>query len=197
MAGNDVTVRLVTEVPWTDVLAVFGSRGDPARCWCQYFKVSNAEWNTDPAEKRRSMLHDQVTRDAATPTGVIAYVDGDPVGWSAVEPRPRYSRLATTRVVAAGSDEAPDDASVWAVTCFVVRVGLRRRGVSNALLAGAVDLARSHGARVIEGYPVDPTATKASSADLYHGALSVFERAGFEVVSRPFPGRAVVRLGGT
>jgi GNAT superfamily N-acetyltransferase len=82
---------------------------------------------------------------------------------------------------------------VWAVTCFVVRVGHRRRGVASALLDGAVDLARRHGAAVVEGYPVDTSARKASSAELYHGPLSVFGAAGFTEVARPSPARAVVR----
>ncbi len=94
-----------------------------------------------------------------------------------------------------GSAESdPDDRSVWAVTCFVVRVGYRRRGVARALLRGAVDEARRGGARVVEAYPVDTAGQKVSSADLYHGPLSAFEAAGFAITGRPVEGRAVMRL---
>jgi len=36
----------VTDAPWDDVRTVFGTRGDPARCWCQWFKVDAAAWKT-------------------------------------------------------------------------------------------------------------------------------------------------------
>jgi hypothetical protein len=45
----------------------------------------------------------------------------------------------------------------------------------------------------VEAFPVEAL-PGTSSADLYHGPLSVFEKAGFEVVARPSEGRAVVRL---
>ena len=50
-------------------------------------------------------------------------------------------------------------------------------------------------ARLIEGYPVDADAReKSSSAELYHGTVSLFESARFTVVSRPTPSRALMRL---
>ena len=187
-----ISVRPATEVPWDDVRTVFGTRGDPSRCWCQWFKVTNAEWeSTEPAQFER-MLCDQVSAATVSP-GLIAYADGEPAGWAAVEARPGYRRL-TTMMVAAASPEPQGDPAVWAVTCFVVRVGYRKRGVSAALLAGAMEFARSHGARLLEGYPVDVAEKKTSSADLFHGALSTFLSAGFEVVARPSDGRAVVQL---
>ena len=60
-------------------------------------------------------------------------------------------------------------------------------------MRGAVEQARSLGAHVLEGYPVEVTA-KAKVSELYRGSLLLFEAAGFEVVSRPSVGRAVVRL---
>ena len=94
-----------------------------------------------------------------------------------------------------GSRQEPDDASVWAVTCFVVRVGYRRRGVAAALLRGAVAQARGEGARVVEGYPVDAALRpKAPSAELYHGTVSLLAAAGFVEVARVRADRAVMEL---
>ncbi|NQX14203.1 GNAT family N-acetyltransferase [Microbacteriaceae bacterium VKM Ac-2855] len=112
-----------------------------------------------------------------------------------MEPRTAYERLRRSRLVTSGSADPLHDDSVWAITCFVVPVAHRRQGVSAALLQAAVDFARASGARMVEGYPVDPTAAaKKSSAELYHGVLSVFEAAGFTVQHRPSASRALVRL---
>ncbi len=110
----------------------------------------------------------------------------------AVEPRRAYPRILGSRMIGL-STEPVDADDVWFVSCFVVRVGHRRSGVAGALLAGAIEHARRHGARVLEAFPVE-TLPGTSSADLYHGPLSAFERAGFEVVARPSEARAVVRL---
>ena len=191
---TDAVVRTVPvdEVPWDDVRAVFGTRGDPARCWCQWFKIPTGQLQHSSPDELSGMLHDQVLRGPAP--GAIAYLEDEPVGWCAVEPRPRYSRLLNTKVANATTEPA-DDPSVWAVTCFVVRVGFRRRGVAQALLEAAVDRARAAGARAVEGYPVD-TAERvdASSASLYVGTLSLFLAAGFTEVARPQPDRVLVSL---
>lgn len=186
----DVVTRSIAVVPWADAETVFGTRGDPATCWCQYFKMTNAQWKTATRDDCRDALREQ----APGGPGLIAYLDGEPVGWVAIEPRTRYSALLHRKAVAASQEPADAD-DVWAITCLVVRVGFRRRGVGGELVTAAVDHARSHGARVVEAYPVDTTAVeKTSSAELYHGVLSTFEREGFSVVARPTPSRAVVVL---
>src|SRR6185503_6366863 len=110
--------------------------------------------------------------------GVLAYEGDEPVGWCAVEQRTAYRRILNSHLITE-SDEELDAGDVWFVSCFVVRVGHRRKGVAGALLEGAVAHAREHGARVIEAFPV-VAGPDTSSADLYHGPLSAFEAAGFE-----------------
>lgn len=192
-AAGEHKIINVADAPWPDVVTVFGTRGDSARCWCQFFKSSKVVWDADSVTEFRDELRLQVAEPPSP--GVIVYENGEPVGWCAVEPRTQYPRLQQSTIVREGSAEMVEDASVWAVTCFVVRVGHRRRGIGGALLRGAVEQARSLGARVLEGYPVDVTAkAKVSAAELYHGSVTLFEAAEFEVVSRPSSGRAVVRL---
>lgn len=187
----NVRVVPVVDVPWDDVRTVFGTRGDPARCWCQYFKVDAAAWKAQDIPGFERALCEQIdagrTSGGAGP-GLLAYAGDDPVGWVAVEPRSSYRRIVTSTAI---EDAGP--APVWTVSCFVVRVGHRRRGIAAALLDGAVAHARANGARAIEAFPVE-AGPGVSSADLYHGPLSVFEAAGFDVVDRPRDGRAVVRL---
>jgi ribosomal protein S18 acetylase RimI-like enzyme len=177
---------------WADVVTVFGTRGDPASCWCQYFHLRGRAWSEAAPPSLRDRLHAEVTA-GDVPPGVLAYSGGEPLGWCQVGPKAGFARLAASKVSVAPDGE-PDPDGLWAVTCFVVPVRVRRRGVARGLLDGAVAHAAAHGARVVEAYPVDPAAkASVSSAELYHGSLSMFEQAGFVEVRRPLPARAVVR----
>lgn len=187
-------VRPVHEVPFDDVATVFGTKGDAAHCWCQWWKLTNAEYRATADADRCDLLHAQ-SRDAATSPGVLAYRDDVPVGWCGVEPRPRYARIRRTKALAAAlQGEDLDDDTVWSVVCFVVPREHRGSGVTRALLAGAVATAKAGGARVVEAYPVDTGGARIPSADLFQGSLSVFVDAGFDVVGWQKPGRPVVRL---
>jgi GNAT superfamily N-acetyltransferase len=190
MSAGGILIADASATRWDDVAAVMGTRGDPARCWCQFFRLTNREWQTGRTADRREALRAQL--GTGRPPGVLAYdADGTPIGWCAVAPRGDYPRLATGVVSSATSDED----GLWAVTCFVVRTGERRRGAANVLLGGAIELARRHGATAIEAYPVDVTAKPStSSSELYHGPLSLFVREGFVEVARPRAARPVVRL---
>jgi len=190
--GADIRVLPVTDVPWDDVRTVFGTRGDPSTCWCQYFKVSPEVWKQGDVPAFERALCEQAAESGPGP-GMLAYLGDVPVGWCAIEPRTSYSRILNSQIVKE-TREPLEAGDVWAVTCFVVRVGYRRRGVGSALLAGAVEHARSNGARVIEAYPMDPRVKKISAADLYHGPLPTFEAAGFETIARPSETRALVQL---
>jgi len=184
------TVVEATSERWDDLVTVLGARGDPPRCSCQWFRHQRPGFYATTPEQRRADLRTQV--DAPIPPGVLVHDDaGEPSGWCAIAPRADYPRLASYPVAAATGDED----GLWAVTCFVVRVGKRRQGLAEVLLEGAVDLARRHGATTIEGYPIDTTVRAASAAELFHGPLAVFLRLGFtEVGARTSKARPVVRL---
>jgi GNAT superfamily N-acetyltransferase len=184
-----VSIEAATADRWDDVEAVLGLRGDPSRCWCQYFRSANGPYVFGDREGNRAAMRRQLTT-AKVPPGLVAYQDGTPVGWCAVAPRSDYPRIEHMRVPAASSDE-PD---LWSVTCFVVRVGQRRSGVAGRLLAAAVEFARRHGARTVEAYPFDLSVRGTGANSLFVGTLSMFQRAGFVEVARPLPARAVVRL---
>ncbi len=189
-------VEPLTPQRWDDVVALFGTRGDPSWCWCQYFRVTGRmSTTTHLAQDNRAALHRQVL-DGPRPPGLLAYAGAEPVGWVALGPRPAYPRLVASRALATVSGSDIDDEEVWSVTCFVVRVGRRREGVATALLAAAVEFARGQGVRVLEGQPVDVVARagSVSGAELYHGVASTFTAAGFTEVGRTAPTRPVMRL---
>jgi GNAT superfamily N-acetyltransferase len=187
------------EAAWDDLQAVFGTRGDPAGCWCQWFKIRDKDWRSVPRDELRERFREQTGAghpDAATTSGLVAYLHGEPAGWCAVEPRTHYlERMSRMRVPWRGREEDPQDPGVWAVTCFVTRTGFRRRGVSRALTSAAVDYARERDATALEAYPmVVPPDAKLAWGELYVGNRTVFDDAGFREVSRPTPRRVVMRV---
>lgn len=190
-----ITVVPVGEAAWDDVARVFGTRGDPAGCWCQWFRLTAAEFKRAPVDELRERMREQSGQRPSP--GVLAYLGDEPVGWCAVAPRAEYPLLTNSRIAnAADSDAVAAPArGIWAVTCFVVRVGFRKRGVAGALVRAATDFAIDNGARRIDAFPVDPAArASVSASELYHGTVSLFASAGFEVVARPTRTRAVMRL---
>jgi GNAT superfamily N-acetyltransferase len=198
MAGQpEISIVPANEASCADLQAIFGTRGQGSRCWCQRYKLAPREaFRNFPAEERAHRLRTQTEcghPGSDTTSGLVAYLDGEPVGWCAVEPRPAFTGLVrNNRVPWEGRDEDPDDESVWAVTCLFVRAGYRKRGVSGALARAAVDHARERGARAIEGYPM--TTKNAILEELHVGTEAVFAGAGLREVARPTKRRAVMRL---
>ncbi|KGN39235.1 GNAT family N-acetyltransferase [Knoellia subterranea] len=194
----DYVVKPANAVPFDDIQTVFGGRGDAHGCQCQWFKLAPKEsLGRVGIDELRARLEEQSRcghpRARAT-TGLVAYNGDDPVGWIAVEPRTAYTSMVRNgKVPWEGRDENREDPSVWAVTCFVARVGHRKRGVSRALLAAAVEHARARGATAIEGYPM-ASAQGAITGELFVGLEPVFADAGFDVVTRPTKRRVVMRL---
>jgi len=183
-----VTVRPVSEALFGDVQRVFGTRGQAAHCQCQGYRLGWYDQHSDNVQGRRELLRDQVIEGH----GLLAYLGGEPVGWCSVAPRCDYGYLRQTTW--RGRTEDKDDPSVWAVTCLVVRAGFRRQGVSRALVAGTIDLAREGGARAVEAYPMKPAPGKdVPWGEMHVGKLSTFLGAGFQVVHVPSLRRAVVR----
>jgi GNAT superfamily N-acetyltransferase len=192
-------IRIVpaNEASWDDLQAIFGTRGQAFTCQCQRYKLRRREaFRSFPVEERADRLRGQTDcghPEADATSGLVAYLDDEPVGWCAVEPRTAYEGLLrNNRVPWTDRDEDKADDSVWAVTCLLTRAGFRKRGVSRALASAAVDFARERGARAIEGYPI--TTKEVIQEELHVGTLSVFADAGFAEVSHPTPRRVVMRI---
>jgi GNAT superfamily N-acetyltransferase len=194
-----IQVVPANEASWEDLRVIFGTRGYAAYCQCQKFKYRS--W----AEQRSLSVADRMERlqaqthcgypSATTTSGLVAYLDGEPVGWCAVEPRTAYARLLRTPVPWKGRDEDPSDDGVWAIVCFATRAGFRRRGVSRALARATVDFARERGARALEAYPMlTEPGQEVTWGELNVGSRGIFADAGFDEVSHPTLRRVVMRI---
>ena len=183
-----------------DVQTVFGDRGSAAVCQCQRFKLAPREaFKSYPPEERALRLRAQTRCGqprATTTSGLVAYLDSEPVGWCAVEPRPAYEGLLRVyRVPWEGRAEDKADETVWAVTCVFTRAGFRRRGIGYALARATVDFARERGARALEAYPMlTRPGDDITWGELHMGTRSMFAAAGFTDVIRPTPRRVVMRV---
>ena len=193
-----LTIVPANEASWDDLVAVFGTADYAGRCRCQRLKVRGWMWRDSTEEERSAMLREQTgcgDPDATSTSGLVAYVDGVPAGWVAVEPRTAYPKLRGTRIPWTGRDEDKDDEGVWAVTCFVVRKGYRGRGLTYSLARATIDYARGRGARALEAYPmITQPGKEITWGELNVGARQVFEEAGFEEVSHPTLRRVVMRI---
>jgi GNAT superfamily N-acetyltransferase len=86
--------------------------------------------------------------------------------------------------------ECVDDVPVWSLSCFYVRKGCRRQGVTSALIAAALLAAQRAKAPALEAYPLDAELTPSASGT---GYASTFARAGFMTVARRVPPRPIMR----
>ena len=197
MPSSGISIVPANEASWEDLRAIFGTRGAAATCQCQRYKLRRGEsFNSFPVEERAHRLRVQTEcghPDSDTTAGLVAYLEGEPAGWCAVEPRPAYEGLVrNNRVPWEGRTEDKTDESVWAVTCLFTRAGLRRRGVSRALARAAVEFARERGARALEAYPI--TTKDVIAEELHVGTVATFADAGLTEVSRPTKRRVVMRI---
>ncbi len=168
-----VEVLPATAGRFEDVAVLLGP-GDKgaAACWCLYYRVSAGEFNRLRGEERPDHLRALCARDQAP--GMLAYLDGVPVGWCALGPRTEMERLQRSRTI-----PKVDERPVWSIVCFVVRPGYRRRGVARALLDGGIAYASSCEAVALEAYPVDTAGGRISGTFAYVGTTKMFEEAGF------------------
>ena len=191
MTNNGLRIVPVTEAPWADLATVFTTPGEAGICFCQYYKVTEEQWDTFEPSQCSSRLKSQ--RETKPGPGLIAYLGDEPVAWCGVESRVDTFRLFESPVVEASTHDAADR-NVWAARCFIVREGYRNRGVGQELVRAAIDHARANGAHTLEAYPTDTAGETIDSGDLFRGTVGMFEGAGFEVLARPVEGRALVSL---
>jgi len=171
-------IEPVTRANWSDLEALFESRGGPRYCWCMAWRPME-DRTSAKNQDRKTALYSLV--EAGTPIGLLGYVQDEPVAWWSVGPRETFMRLR---------DDQQEENRVWSVTCFFVRRDYRGDGLSGRLLEAAVELARSNGARTLEGYPVDPD----SPSYRHMGFTALFEQHGFRQVARAGSRRHVLRM---
>ena len=179
----------VTSEMLGDVARLFGGDQVTNNCWCMWFIVPVKVFHAAGSEGNRARFCD-LAAESDLPLGLLAYHDGEPVGWCATGPRARYVRALKTPTYRGGAAE--DDSAVWLAPCFFVRKDMRGRGVSRALLETAVTRAKENGATAIEGFPYSGL-TRRAGGDSQVGFEQLFASCGFDVIRTPSTSRVVMR----
>ena len=179
--------RPVTPERWPDLEKLFGKHGASSGCWCMWWRLPRRQFQQQAGQQNKEALKGIV--DSGRPPGLLAYAEGEAIAWCSVAPRDQFAALERSRTL-----KRVDDALVWSVVCFFVAEPFRNRGVMVPLLTAAVEYARAHGAKIVEGYPVEPM-ERLSGDRGYTGVASAFRKAGFVEVlrrgSRPIMRRLV------
>ena len=170
----DLVIVPATADRWDDIALILGGDDDKG-CWCQPWRGGTGRYGTAEAGSRPAALRAQLELDV--PPGFLAYTGGEPAGWCGVAVRTEAPRLVNSRTI-----PAIDDRAVWAIGCFRIRVGYRRKGVARALLSHVVEAARDAGAPGVEAYPIDPGGKRVDVGFAFVGLASMFDQAGFRRV---------------
>jgi GNAT superfamily N-acetyltransferase len=189
-ANKSVKLDFLPATPgrWADLEKLFGPRGACGGCWCMFWRETGAEYEKRKGEANRRALKKLLTQGPSP--GLIAYAEGMPIGWCALGQRETYSTLARSRVLA-----PVDDVPVWSVPCFFIARKFRRSGLTSKLLAAAAEYAAKHGARILEGYPLEPKKGLMPDAFAFTGLVGAFKKAGFREAARRSATRPIMRLG--
>jgi GNAT superfamily N-acetyltransferase len=178
----DLTIHPLTPALWPVLEDLFREKGACRGCWCMYWRIGN-EYTKRPGEQNKAALHDLVMM--GPPPGLLAF-DGDlPVGWCQLTPRSALPWLDK-----AWRLKRVDDLPVWSLSCFYIRIGWRRRGVTTALIRAALQVAKQAGAPALEAYPLDAALTPSTSST---GYATTFERLGFVEMVRHVLPRPIMR----
>jgi len=176
--------RPATPERWPDLEKLFGKHGAYGGCWCMWWRLTRSQFYAQAGDKNKQAMKAIV--DSGQVPGLLAYVDDEPVAWCSIAPREDYASLERSRTL-----KRIDAKPVWSVVCFFVDRRFRRKGLMVPFLRAAVEYAREHGAKIVEGYPVEPE--KRLSGSSFMGVVSAFRQAGFVEVLRRAEHRPIMR----
>jgi GNAT superfamily N-acetyltransferase len=186
-----VEVQPLTSARWKDMEILFGKHGGYAGCWCMFWRMDRKDFKALRGDGTKAVLKSMT--DAKQVAGLLAYSDGEPVGWCSIGPREEYAALENSRIL-----KRVDEKPVWSIVCFFVHKSARSQGIMQELLAGAVKYAKSKGAKIVEGYPIDMQSPKLAGQKLtsysgYMGIASVFRELGFKQVGAASETQLIMR----
>jgi predicted GNAT family acetyltransferase len=182
-----LAIHPLTPDRFDDLVDLFGPHvGGNSGCWCMWWRMARADWKAASREERRDRFRSIVK--AGPPPGILAYDGESAVGWCAIGSRATLPRMNNSRVAA----PLESVEGVFAVNCFFIRSGWRKRGLMRILLDGAVKFAAGQGATIVEACPLDVD-RELFWGEGFVGIASVFRDADFTEAARRSKNRPLMR----
>jgi predicted GNAT family acetyltransferase len=186
-----IRVEPISGDRWPDLEDLFGpERGANSGCWCMWPRLPRSEWKATPRDKRKAAFKRLVKK--GPPPGLLAYEDDVAIGWCAVGPRRSVGSFDASRV-SKPVDEDADRDKTYAITCFYVRSGHRKKGLMETLARAAAEFARERGAKSVEVCAID-TGRKLMWGEGFVGLAGVFRKLNYKEIARRTPTRPLMRL---
>ena len=176
----------VTPGRWQDFESLFGEKGACGGCWCMWWRLSSSEFTKQKGDKNREAIK-KIIHSGQVP-GILAYHKERAVAWCSFGPREHFPRLENSRIL-----RRIDAQNVWSIVCFFIAKDYRKKGLSEKLLRAVIQHASQKGAKIIEGYPVEPKKAKTADVFVYTGLASTFRKVGFKEVARRSETRPIMR----
>ncbi len=186
LSVHRVIYKPVTASEWPDMQALFEQGHEYRGCWCMYWRIKRSEFDGQYGDRNKQAMG-RIIQSGRVP-GILAYLDGEPIGWCSVAPREHFPVLDRSRTL-----KRVDDQPVWSIVCFFVARPYRGQGLSKALVRAAIEYARESGARIVEAYPLIPEESKSPQYGVFMGLASTFRQLGFEEVARRSRMRPIMR----
>lgn len=173
------------------LLALFDAAGSACFCRYQHFSGDKNEWLARLAfspEENSAELSLRVATGDDEGAGIVALEGGVVVGWSKLSRADTVKKIYEQRYYRGLPILKRDATGVLTLGCFLVHPSHRRRGVTHALVQGAIASARERGARSIEAFP-RVSSEPLQDEELWTGTASTLVRAGFVAVMSdpPYP----------
>lgn len=135
-------------------------------CQCFYEDHSRVAWAARTAAENRACASHRIARGEMR--GLLAYCEGQVIGWCNAAPRRLLHALDAEPVV--------DEERVGTILCFLVAPSSRGRGVATALLNAACEQLEAQGLDLAEA---NPRPNAQGTAENHFGPLTMYLAAGF------------------
>jgi GNAT superfamily N-acetyltransferase len=178
----ELSIQPLTPDLWPAFEELFSGHWPVNGCWCMYWRIGNA-YRQRPPEANKAEFCELVK--TGPPPGLLVFDGERAVGWCQLTPRADPPWLDHNWRL-----KRADDLPVWSLSCFYVRKGYRKRGITSALITAALEVAKRAGAPALEAYPLASDLTPSSSST---GFVSTFERLGFKIIAQRVPPRPIMR----
>ncbi len=135
-----LVTRPLARDDWPAIERLFGANGACGGCWCMGWRVpmGGRTWDAAKGEPNRRAFRTLVESGEAG--GVLAFAGDEPLGWCAIAPRAQFPPIDRSKALAREWHHG-----TWSLNCLFVPSRARGHGVGSALVAAAIDLARSSG----------------------------------------------------